>query len=480
MKKAAELIFFSMPGVGHVVSTIEFARSLIERSNSQLFVSIVVMKFPTTPFVDPYAKSLTASEPNMQLVDLPDNIEGMPTLEVFKKSVPGYYNAVIECYKPHVRTIVSDMISSRSAPDSVPIVGVVLDMFCDSLIDIGTEFGLPSYVYSPTGTPFLSLMFHMPTRHQQIGSEFSLSDPATPLPGIANPMPTKCLPDAVFNKDGGYHSYLNVGQRFKDAKGILANTIYELESHAVDYLNSHHTPKIHPVGPVLHLKSQPHPDMQQGRWQKVTNWLDEQAESSVIFLCFGSSGSLSATQVKELATGLEQSGQKFLWSLRLPPVKLEEPQFKSVEEMLPEGFLERVEGRGVVCGWSPQVEVLAHKAVGAFVSHCGWNSILESLWYGVPIVTLPIYAEQQLNAFVLVKELGIAVNLRMDFSPKLDLITADEVKTALTSVMEPDNEVRKKVKSLSEISRNALKEGGSSYNSISEFMTELLGSSWSD
>ncbi|EEF36746.1 UDP-glycosyltransferase 71K1 [Ricinus communis] len=478
MKNKAELVVVSMPGVGHVVSTIEFAKNLIER-NDQLHISIIVMKFPTTPFVDQYAKSLTASQPNLQLIHLPDQVEGLPTLQVFAKSVQSYYSAVIACYKPHVRKIVSDMISSRSSPDSVPVVGLVLDLFCVSLIDVGNEFDLPSYIFFTTGTPFLSLMLHLPPRHEQVGTEFSFSDPDVSLPGIANPVPIKCLPDAVFNKDGGYDTYLNVGRRLKDVKGILVNTVSELESQALQYLNSAQITSIYTVGPVLHLKSQPHPDMEQGRWGKIKTWLDEQPESSVVFLCFGSSGSLSVSQVKEMALGLEQSGHRFLWSLRLPPVKLQETMYKSAEEMLPEGFLERVRGRGMVCGWAPQVEVLAHKATGGFVSHCGWNSILESLWYGVPIVALPIYAEQQINAFAMVKELGLAVELKMDYRQS-DVIPAEEVKTTLTRLMDNEEELKRKVKNMSEISRKALKEGGSSSISISRFMKDLLGSSYFD
>ena len=202
-------------------------------------------------------------------------------------------------------------------------------------------------------------------------------------------------------------------------------------------------------------------------------WLDEQPESSVVFLCFGSAGSFTELQVKEMALGLERSGHTFLWSLRIGFMKIKETEFKNPEDMLPEGFLERIEGRGIVCGWTPQVEVLAHKAIGWFVSHCGWNSILESLWCGVPIVTLPLYAEQQFNAFMMVKELELAVELKMDYRPNRDVITAEELERALTCVMESDSEVRKKVKNISETARRAGKEGGSSFNSISQFIDNL-------
>lgn len=120
----------------------------------------------------------------------------------------------------------------------------------------------------------------------------------------------------------------------------------------------------------------------------------------------------------------------------------------------------------MICGWAPQVEILAHKAIGGFVSHCGWNSILESLWYGVPIAAWPIYAEQHINAFNMVKELGLAVEVKLDYSRESDLVMTDDVERTVKDLMDSDNEVRKKVKRMSEMARIALTDGGSSFNSI--------------
>ena len=162
---------------------------------------------------------------------------------------------------------------------------------------------------------------------------------------------------------------------------------------------------------------------------------------------------------------------KFLWSLRVSPPNNEVTviDYSTNDDVFPEGFMERIRGRGMTCGWAPQVEVLAHKAIGGFVSHCGWNSILESLWYGVPIATWPQYAEQQLNAFRMVKELGLAVEMKLD-SKVGDLVIAEEIARAVRCVMDGDSEVRKKVKEMSEISRKSLMDGGSSFISIRKFI----------
>ncbi|EEF36747.1 UDP-glycosyltransferase 71K1 [Ricinus communis] len=472
----AELIFIPAPGVGHIVSTIEFANSLIKQ-DGQLFITILVMKLPITPFLDAYTKSLTASQPNINLIDLPQ--VDLPSLQLFKKSVESYVVDLIDRYKPHVKNVVTDIMSSRTSSDSVSVVGIVLDFFCGCMIDIGNEMGLPSFIFLTSGSGFLNLMLYLPSRHEQIGTEFSSSDPDVSIPGFVNSVPVTVLPAAVFNTDGGYDAYIKVAQRFKDAKGIIINTFTELEPYAIEPFNNGQAPKVYPVGPVLNLKGQPHPDMNRSQWDKIMEWLDEQPESSAVFLCFGSAGFFNVPQVKEIALGLEQSGCKFLWSLRVPLIQDEGTQIiKKPEEMLPEGFLERVEGRGMVCGWAPQVEVLGHKAIGGFVSHCGWNSILESLWHAVPIVTLPIYAEQQLNAFTMARELGLAVDLKLDYRPNGEIAKAEEVERALKCLMDSDSEVRKKVKDMAGMARKAGMEGGSSFNSILQFIEDIKGSSY--
>ncbi|MBA0707878.1 hypothetical protein Golax_019887 [Gossypium laxum] len=181
-------------------------------------------------------------------------------------------------------------------------------------------------------------------------------------------------------------------------------------------------------------------------------------------------GSFKAPQVKEIAQGLEQSGFRFLWSLRV-----QSPQ-NDASEMLPEGFLETVQGRGMICSWAPQLKVLAYKALGGFISHCGWNSILESFWFGVPIVTWPPYAEQQLNAFKMVKELGLAVETRLNYRKDSDeVVMIDEIEKAVGMVMDGGSEVRKKVKEMSEIARKSVMEGGSSFNSIGKLIEDMIG-----
>ncbi|XP_022730847.1 UDP-glycosyltransferase 71K1-like [Durio zibethinus] len=487
--KKVELIFIPTPGIGHVVSTIEFAKRLIHQDD-RIWITILSMKWFSN-IMDAYTKSLTASQPDrIQLIDIPH--VDPPSFDLLKLSAEAYIYASFESYIPPVRNAVRNIVSRNSSSDSTRVAGLVLDLFCAPMIDIATELDLPSYIFLTTNTAFLGLMLYLTTRHSQNSSEFESTDPDHLIPGFVNPVPSCVLPSAVFNRDGGYTTYFKIAERFKDAKGIMINTFEELESYALNCFSNGQNPPIYPVGPVIHLNWLPHPELDLAQRDKVMKWLDDQPQSSVVFLCFGSMGSYGAPQVKEIALGLEQSGCRFLWSLRAPPSLKPENDasgivhHKNPKEMLPEGFIERIQGRGMICGWVPQVEVLAHKAIGGFVSHCGWNSILESLWFGVPIVTWPMFAEQQLNAYMM-KELGVAVVLRLDYRRDMlrldyrrdtsDVVMADEIGKAVRMVMDGGSEVRKKVKEMAKMARKAITEGGSSINSIGRLIEDMIGNS---
>ncbi|XP_049412051.1 anthocyanidin 3-O-glucosyltransferase 2-like [Solanum stenotomum] len=134
--------------------------------------------------------------------------------------------------------------------------------------------------------------------------------------------------------------------------------------------------------------------------------------------------------------------------------------------------------RGKVIGWAPQVAVLSHRSIGGFITHCGWNSILESLWFGVPIATWPMYAEQQVNAFEMVVDLEIAVDIKMEYrSESPVLVTAEEIENAIRRLMldstEEKNGIRKKMEELKDKSRKALLEGGSSYCFLESLINEF-------
>lgn len=195
---------------------------------------------------------------------------------------------------------------------------------------------------------------------------------------------------------------------------------------------------------------------------EVFEWLDAREPSSVVYVSFGSLLTVTETQLHELAHGLALAERPFLWVYRAPnapQVLPSETEDASCFDGLPAGFLERVEGRGkLIHGWAPQEKILAHEAVGAFMSHCGWNSSLEALWAGKPLIAWPLAVEQRLTARYFANDMRIAVEIRKDDD---GMVESAEVVRAISVLME-DEEIRSRFVKMHHLAHLALKEGGTS------------------
>ncbi|KAL3753180.1 hypothetical protein ACJRO7_000563 [Eucalyptus globulus] len=470
MSAKSELVFIPSPGLGHLVSMVEMAKLLVDRDD-RLSLTILIMKFPFDSEIDSHIESLTTSvTARIRFVLLPRQSHSPGT------SGLAFIHHVVESHKGNVREAVAEL-SARASPR---LAGLVLDMFCTSMIDVAVEFSIPSYMFFASNAAILGVMLHLQSlRDEQHMDPTSLkgSDAELDFPCLANPLPAaKFLPLEVLMLED-CRIFLDFALRYRETKGILVNTFAELEPRAMEALPSLGAPTVYSVGPILNIKDE------SKKGFEILDWLDQQPDASVVFLCFGSDGYFHEHQAKEIAHALEQSRYRFLWSLRQPPAKgkLEGPRdYVDPAEVLPEGFLNRTAGVGRVIGWAPQVAVLAHPAIGGFVSHCGWNSTLESIWFGVPVAAWPQYAEQQFNAFRLVVELGLAAEIKMDYRRDLvkgsdGVVMVDEIERGIRKLMEGKEagERRKKVKELSEKSRKALMEGGSSYLSLTRFIKDI-------
>ncbi|KAI3465591.1 hypothetical protein Pfo_022254 [Paulownia fortunei] len=486
--ESLQLVFIPWPVMGHV-QIVEFAKLIIHRQNllppdTTLSITVLLMKIPdyidtvSGSFADLLcaSSSTSAATRRLNFFQLPPT---NPTPEWSSKTRGYFIYNLVQSQKSNV----ADFLHSRR-PN---VVGVVVDMLCTTMIDVAEEFGIPSYVFFTSPASFLGGMLHCQTlhdEHNQDVAELRKADSELLIPSFAKPVPPKVLSLVLVDKQLWLDRFLHYARDYRKAKGIIINTFVELEPHAINsfLLDSAYgaggVPPVYPVGPILNQG--PSLDSQKGH-SEVLKWLDDQPSRSVVFVCFGSQGSLREDQVRELATGLEQSGNRFLWSLRRQSPSSQRASFPSeytsYEEVLPEGFLNRTAGIGKVVGWVPQLDVLSHPAVGGFVSHCGWNSVLESLWCGVPIATWPLHAEQQMNAFQLVRELGLAVEITLSYYERSEdgaLVTAGEIERGIRELMESGSEVRKRLKETREKSRMSVAEGGSSYISLNRFIDSIM------
>ena len=378
-----ELVFIPFPIIGHLAPALEIAKLLTQR-DPRFSVTIFIIKLPFGSI-----DGMDADSDSVRFVTL-------PRVEVSSGTTPSglFLSEFVKAHIPLVRDAVHEL--TRSNP--IRLAGFVVDMFCTRMIDVADEFGVPSYLFFTSSAAFLGFLLHLQFLHDYEGldiNEFKDSDAELEVPSFANSVPVKVFPSVMFDKeDGGTEMFLYNTRRFRHVKGILVNTVIELESHAIQSLSESTVPVVYPVGPILNTRKGS--DRGQEDASAIMSWLDDQPPSSVVFLCFGSMGSFGADQIKEIAHALEHSGHRFLWSLRQPPPKgkVITSDYENIEQVLLEGFLHRTARIGKVIGWAPQIAVLAYSAIGGFVSHCGWNSLLESIWYGVLVATWPIYAEQ--------------------------------------------------------------------------------------
>jgi pathogen-inducible salicylic acid glucosyltransferase len=190
-------------------------------------------------------------------------------------------------------------------------------------------------------------------------------------------------------------------------------------------------------------------------------WLDHKPKGSVVYVSFGSRASLSEDQIEEIAYGLKNCGRYFIWVVR-----------ESEKDKIPKGFVESSLEKGLIVTWCQQLEVLAHEAVGCFVTHCGWNSTLEALSLGVPIIAMPIWTDQTTNAKFVVDVWKIGVKGVAD---EKGVVRRETIEDCVKEIMETEkgDEMKKNAMKWKSVAKDCVDEGGSSDENIAEFVNEL-------
>ncbi|MCD7465325.1 hypothetical protein HAX54_001041 [Datura stramonium] len=205
-------------------------------------------------------------------------------------------------------------------------------------------------------------------------------------------------------------------------------------------------------------------------------WLDKQVvPKSVMFVSFGTTTSFSDEQINEIAIGLEQSQQKFIWVLRDADKENVFSQDFTKKIELPKGFEDRVKERGIVVrDWAPQLEILAHTSTGGFLSHCGWNSCMESISMGVPLATWPMHSDQPRNTTLITKILKLGLVIK-DWARRDELVMSDRIEKVVRILMasQQGEEMRKKAQELSFDVKKAMGEGGVTKNEFDSFIAHI-------
>nr|UXB92746.1 glycosyltransferase [Helleborus thibetanus] len=266
-----------------------------------------------------------------------------------------------------------------------------------------------------------------------------------------------------------------------DAKsfGCIVNSFYELEPAYADYYNQE-IARAWSIGPVSLYNRNAIDKAQRGKKgstdeHQCISWLDSKEPNSVLYVSFGSISGIGTAQLHEIALGLEASGIPFIWVIR-------KPQNEEIDQCLPDGLEERMKGKGLIIrDWAPQVLILDHPAVGGFMTHCGWNSTLEGICAGIPLITWPMFAEQFINEKLLIEVMKIGLSVGNEVwnswrDPKDMGVTKDKIQAVATKLMgngEEAQDRRRRARELGEMAKMAVEEGGSSYKNLTVLIEEL-------
>lgn len=250
----------------------------------------------------------------------------------------------------------------------------------------------------------------------------------------------------------------------RKAQFLLLTSIYELEAQVIDAVKAKFSFPIYSLGPLIPYfklgdSSIPLPSYQSNN-SGCLEWLDSQRLASVLYISLGSFLSVSSAQMDEIAVGLQQSGVRFLWVVRGEAARIKD----ICGEM------------GMVVAWCDQLRVLSHDSVGGFWSHCGWNSVVEGVFSGLPFLTFPLVMDQHCNGKLIVEDWKIGWRVRRELGKEV-LVKRDEIACLVKKFMDLEsnegNEMRRRARELQEICQQAITKGESSYSNLEAFARDI-------
>nr|QDH08898.1 UDP-glycosyltransferase 73E1-like isoform X1 [Cymbidium sinense] len=467
---------------GHMIPMIDLARLLATRDILVTFATTPVNLSRIQPIVDRAAASalpIRFVELHFPVADvgLPDGCESVDLLPSTELILP-FLNALPLLRDPleaHLR--ISDPFGWPKP------VCLISDNQQHWTADVARCLNIPRLIFHGPSCFFLycNLLINRHRAELEAALEAS-SGGSIMLPDLPHPIRVSNREvSAVFSSDPDWSKYMEtIRVAEESADGVLVNSFVELEPWYFERYGEATGKPVWPVGPLSLYKEEIEVKAARGRVSSIDNnllfqWLDKQVVGSVVLVSFGSVIRNTMAQLVELGHGLEASGRPFIWVVK----EVAERQVPGSEWVAE--FEKRVEGRGIMIrGWAPQAAILGHEAVGGFVTHCGWNSMLEAVAMGVVMATWPHLYDQFLNELLAVEVLKIGVVVAVEEPKMFGAEKGDEVVVKVSRgdverIVErlmvggkEGEERRERAKELRDKARTAMEEGGSSWKGLQD------------
>nr|BAP90367.1 UDP-glycose: glycosyltransferase UGT89G1 [Fagopyrum esculentum] len=472
---ATHILVIPFPGQGHIAPLLDFTHHLLLHATASLTVTVVVtpknlqLLQPLLSFHPSTAISalVLPLPPHPSLPSGAENTKDLPPdsfLSIFA-ALPGLQGPLLRWFATH-----------PSPPSAI-----ISDLFLGWTHHLAEKLSIKRFVFSPSAAFAMSMILCLQTNPPPLpkteSGEIDLNAVVSINDAPGRPefffwqllMPYKML----VSSDGPNPPLFKANYTANHSSwGYIINTFTGLESV---YLNHVKTSlghdRVWAVGPLFlptvtddKVRSDPVSE-------HILSWLDTCQDSEVVYVSFGTQNMLTQEQVNVLALGLEKSGIRFVW-------KFKEPSLGHVDGhdlgKIPHGFEDRVAGRGLVIrDWVSQVLILNHRAVGSFLSHCGWNSILEGLVARVMILTWPLGADQYYNAKLLVDILKVGVRISQ---PNEILPNSDHLAKVLRESVSQSayKEERTRAMQLGKEAIDSMSKDGSSYKDLEMLVQHLI------
>ncbi|PRQ43680.1 putative hexosyltransferase [Rosa chinensis] len=469
-------VLFPFMAQGHMIPMVDIARMLAQHG---VAITIVTTPLNAARFETVLTRAKKSGH-QIRLIQLkfPSEGAGLPhgceNLDMIPSNLASNFFSATKRLQEPVEKLFEELTPKPSC--------IISDMCLPWTINISRMFNIPRISFS--GTCCFFLLCFSKVGISKVLDDITSEEEYFVLPDLPDRIEvTKAqLPATHASNMEDFNEALLAAEMA--SYGIIMNSFEELEPAYVKEYKKVKKDKVWCVGPASLCNKDDLDKAQRGNKASVNEhyclkWLDSWEASSVLYACFGSLCNLIPAQLIELGLGLEASNKPFIWAVR------SSSQSEELEKWITEnGFEERTKGRGLlIWGWAPQTLILSHPAVGGFLTHCGWNSILEGICAGVPLITWPLFGDQFFDEKLVVQILKIAVRVGVEYPMKWGeeesigvLVKKENVKEAIDKLLDGEESQarRDRARELAKLAKRAVEEGGSSHLNIELLIHDIM------